>query len=217
MTLEQLIDETQLLVGADIPPSELIPLLNRAMVRTARTLEIPRIHLDIENVVGEFTINTDTYGVDADEVVEVRQDDSAGTLIPILTARTANTLHPGWRSFEDGTPQFMVHDRGVIGLGRATLFPVPTPSTPMSYVVEVIARPTEMEEMSDVPFDGLIPEYHEMLAYYVAFQLLLRTGDQRAGTIFEFYRRLLDDAWSSLRPRAVSANSAGAWWKVDYA
>lgn len=200
MTLAEMVEEVNNVAGG--VDSDIIARLNRVMMRCARDMALPRHHLDINNVTGEFTLNTATVGVDVTEVWEAYRDDKAGSDLPILSTLEANRQYPGWKNFDDGTTQFLIYDPAAVGLGKATLRPVPTPAvgSPESYVVAVVARPGVLDAKTSVPFDGLLPEYHEMLVYWVIYELLLLANDARYEVYRGMYEGLKRDAYNYARP-----------------
>lgn len=203
MTLAELVDEVKGLVG-DVPDTDIITRLNRVMVRVARDLAVPRKYLDVNNITGEFTLNVGTVGVNVTEILGANRDSRAGEVLPVITTAEANGSHPGWLHFSPGATRFLIYDPAVVGLGEATLRPVPTPplGESQSYILSVVTRPSLMSSGTDEPFDGLLPEYHEMLSHYVSYQLLLIANDERFAEHRSMYQMLKNDAYNYVFPLA---------------
>lgn len=213
MTLHELLDEVKLYTGRSGEEALMVTLLNRAMVRIARDLGLPRLHIDVNGVLSEFELNAASVGYDVREVITAYRDDPGATPLPLLSAFEANRMHSGWRNWPQGNTRFLIYDPGVMGLGTAVLTPVPAPKEPESYVIACVVRPSVMEEMSDEPFNGLLPEYHVMLAHYVASELLVIAGDQRAGLHRSMYEELVRAAFMYAKPDGVPyASMRSPFW-----
>lgn len=200
MTLLEMITEVRDVAGG--ADTDIVSRLNRVMLRCARDLALPRHHLDVNNVYGEFTLDVDSVGVNVTEVLSAYRDDKVGTPMPLLSTLEANRRYPGWKNYEPGTTQFLIYEPAAVGLGRATIRPVPTPrlEVPESYVVAVVSKPAVLDAKTDEPFDGLLPEYHEMLVKWVIYELLLIAGDKRYEIFRAEYEALKRDAYNYARP-----------------
>lgn len=216
MTLHELLDEIKTFTATSVPEPQIIALLNRAMVRIARDLGIPKVHIDVNNVTGEFELTSATVGFDVREVITAHRDDEVSTVLPLISAFEADRLHRGWRNQPAGRTQFLIYDPAVIGLGMSNLLPVPLPDEPESYVLACIVRPTLMSALTDEPFDGLIPEYHQMLSHYVISDLMVLVGNND-GAQFHLarYDALKRDAHSYSRPDGAVLPTTSVSWSVD--
>lgn len=216
MTLHELLDEVKTFTATSVPEPQIIALLNRAMVRIARDLGIPKVHIDVNNVTGEFELTTATVGYDVRDVVTAHRDDTVSTQLPIISAFEADRLNRNWRNLPVGRTQFLIYDPAVLGLGTSNLLPVPLPDDPESYVLACIVRPTLMSALDDEPFDGLIPEYHQMLSHYVISDLMVMVGNNE-GAQFHLvrYHELRRDAHAYSRPDGAVLPTTSVSWSVN--
>lgn len=204
MNLGQMIDEVIGAVGDPGEHAEIVSLLNRSADRCARDLEIPQYYVEVEDVTGEFELPN---GAREGGLLEVRRKKS-GYRFKIYSTQEADRFHSGWVTWDNGTPQFMIFDPRVPGLsGRIRPVPTPKSGEDETLLVTYVAQPDDMEELTDEPFDGHLPEFHEMIPMYVCYQLLLRRGDDRRTEFFSHYRRLKMDAYNYLGPRILYPNN----------
>lgn len=213
MTLHELLDEIKTFTSTKVPEVQIIALLNRAMVRVARDLGIPKVHIDVNNVTGEFELTIASTGYDVRDIVTAHRDDSSSTKLPIISAYEADRLYRNWRNLPAGITRFLIYDPAVLGLGTQNLMPVPTPDEPESYVLACIVKPTLMSALTDEPFDGLIPEYHQLLSHYVISELMMLAGDNNsAGFHLARYEDLRRDAHMYSRPDGAVFPTTSVTW-----
>lgn len=201
MTLGELIDEVRLHVPAAPEDSDIVTMLNRAQVTVARDLEIPIKYQDVTDVTGAFDLPGE-----ADQLFEVRRRKD-GYNYPIYNTQEADAYHAGWARWDAGGTQFIVYDPKTVG-GTNLVRPVPLPGDDAEdFVLTYSTLPANLTELVDEPFDGFLRPFHEVLAHYAIFRILLALGDERANVHFSHYSGLMQKAYGYARPRIAWANN----------
>ncbi len=204
MQLREMLDEIRYTVGDKPETTELITMLNRTMVRIARDMRFPQYHEEFAGITDQFDMPANAI---RNGLLEVRRQPNA-TRLDILTTSEAHKRYPGWEDWTAGDTLFVVYDPKMNGL-NSEIRPVPLPESgdTETYLITYIAEPAEMDELTDEPFDGHLPEYHEVLVHYTIYQILLRVGDERRQEFYAHYDRLASEMFTSLRPEPVRARN----------
>ena len=219
MTLGELLDQLHDILQDGAPAdTDLIRMLNRCNQTTARELEIPQYYAEINGVTDEFTLPDDAHGSPSSiGLLEVRLDNSVGIKLDILTTGEADARYPGWKNWSVGKTLFIVFDPAKIGLTN-TVRPVPLPDSadPQDFYATWIVKPPDMADLTDEPWDGAMAEFHHLLIHYVAYEVLLRTNDQRRGEHYSLYTGLMSEAYNATNPSPIMPTNV-MWNKMGYA
>lgn len=208
MNLGDMVDEVMTLVPAKVEPAEVIKLLNRCQEREARDLAIPQYYVEATSVSAAFSLPSGARG---DGLLEVRRNED-GLRFPIYTSQQADLAYPAWKDWDVGDTLFIVFDPKVVG-GDGLIRPVPLPGTDsQSYYITYVSIPDEMTDLTDQPWNGIMDSYHQMLVYYVVYQLMFRAGDERWQAYFAQYTDLKRDAFQATDPRVLFGNNPT--WKA---
>lgn len=117
-----------------------------------------------------------------------------GTVTPLDFAVPQQLLGSSWDS-ETGTPAKYVMEGGNIYL-------TPAPTEAGSVVFSYVAMPNKLLKDTDMPFygDPRVQAYHELLAYYAAWQLTFKDRDFEAAQQFmSFFQSRMIDLKENLR------------------
>lgn len=185
--------------------TEIIEMLNAANDEMSRDLLIPEYTVDMTGITGSQPMpsNARTGGL-----ISVRRQ-ADGTPYDILTNTKADRLHPGWLQWDPGDTAFIVYDPATAALvGNILPVPIPVAGDTVDFTVAYVAKPSDMTDLTDKPFDGLLPEFHRMLAYKVVYELLLEVGDQRRSEFYAKYSKMMAEALTYSRPQTVLAKHA---------
>lgn len=207
MTLAELVD--RVMRGAGIRDSdmqtEIVQMLNEENDELSRDLQIPEYTVDITGVTGVTNMPSNAR---SGGLISIRRL-ADGTPYDILTVTKADRLHPGWLQWADNDPSFMAYDPSQNGLA-GTFQPVPSPvaGTPIDLTMSYVAKPSDMVDLTDTPWDGLLPEFHEVLAFKVIYRLMLEKGDLRRQEFYAAYSKRMAEAFTYARPQTILAKSA---------
>lgn len=207
MTLAELLD--RVLRGAGIRNSdlhvEIVQMLNEENNELSRDLQIPEYTVDITGVTGPTNMPTNAR---SGGLISIRRK-ADGTPYDILTVTKADLKYPGWTEWADNDPLFMAYDPATSGLA-GTFQPAPSPvaGTPVDLTVTYVAKPGDMADLTDQPWDGLLAEFHEVLAFKVIYRLLQEAGDNRRQEFYAAYSKRMAEAFTYSRPQTIIAKSA---------
>lgn len=205
MTLAEMLDEIVWVLGSENEfHADIVKRLNRVMEYESRDLLIPQRYSEVEDVTGSFSLPS---GAREEGLLEVRRHKD-GTKFNIYTSQEADLQHPGWSEWDPGSTSFIVFDPKTEG-GSGTVILVPSPKSgdTEDFTITYAVVPDEMTDMDDEPWNGHLPSFHEMLVQRVAFELLLRAGDDRWQAHYQNYQRLRGDAFDASRPRVLFGNN----------
>lgn len=114
--------------------------------------------------------------------------DLNGTLTTLQFAVPNQLLSNSWNT-ETGTPSRYVMEGG-------NIFVTPVPTQAGTIVLSYVAMPNKLLQDGDIPFygDPRTQAYHEIIAYYAAWQLTLKDRDFEAAQQFMqyFQARMID-------------------------
>lgn len=194
MTAAELIDdiERDLSEMGFKPPvrGDLLRRLNREQTRISRELRFPIKYYSEIPATTPFTLPAPMRASSLRSVEHEQLDRS----VEVLTVQQANELYPRWEA-ADFSRKLVIYDPAN---PSAPITPVGFSSgDTLRILVEV--EPTALTEFSSVPFDGLLGEYHLMLAQHVKFTFLLNKGDQRGQAFYHDYMQMMTDAFNVLR------------------
>lgn len=206
MNLGELIDNVVTMMGGQGEPTEadIANMLNRVMNEDARDLRIPEMTAEFNGVTLPF--NLPVGGLPGGVLRVFRKSD--GWEFPVHTNDQANHLYPGYLNWSAGDTRFVVFDPATIGL-EGTVYPAPVPDVAQDYLVTFTKRPEPMVALDDEPFDGVLPEYHRLLAHHAAFELLMAASDNRWQPHYSRYTKLMSEAFTYARPAPVTATRPG--------
>lgn len=210
-----------------IQNGEIKRLMNLKMREISLEIGVPTLYVTVPTtgyVTGAFRLPLSIHpeGVKYAEVVEVGPD-SVGTAssevwrnreIAILSKQEANEFHPRWENDPDveyqGIP-FLLYSPADSDSG---VKPVGLTSARYRFLVHAVPEP--MSAATDEPFavldcttpeavrqPGAMPNYHRVLAFFVAHELLQRLGDQRWQAYFSRYNQMMDQMYAEVQPTRV--------------
>jgi hypothetical protein len=173
-----LIDLTRTLSGMpDVPPAHLLTLLNVVNDEVSRDLGVPIGTVDFMNLTAAADLQIPANGREEGllEVYRLTLDEDDAvvgqTRLPLWTFQQASEYEPNWSTEEPGgVPRFVVYDPSQLYVNP---LPVPAPSAegPQSFRMVYQIHPCEMEQLTDLPLDGRLPSFHDVLAYRAAYLL----------------------------------------------
>lgn len=132
-------------------------------------------------------------------VKSVRDAKSEQTL-ELVRVQDADALYPGWHKAGAGPDGIVVYDPGTVGRTlRLTRLPADQ-GLSGTFLVTCVVEPAEMVKPKDAPMNGLVTEFHHLLAYYAAFSL---SGNERFLALYERGMRRAQGAYrdESLYPK----------------
>ena len=192
---------------AGVTDGALLQALNVAQEDVSRELRAPTQTVRYTNVdgVGAFNWPSDARDDGILRVYALTLDEDGDTLksqeIPVYDFATASVYEPNWTLAEAGeVARFIVFDPpNEIG----SPYPVPPPDADhvQAFRVTYVVRPTKMVSHEDLPFNGRLESFHDVLAYRAAF-LLARDATFAA----EYARRLMEARGASNHGVVTSAN-----------
>lgn len=192
MTCAEMVDDVEaeiryafLAAQVELPGTEeIVRVLNKYNDRISGDLRVPRKYVtDIDPTVA-ITMPTDAR---AGSVRFTEKEEAVGS-IQVLTVDEANMLYPDWEDNEhEGGSTFpyklVIYDPSNLTDPLYAIGFTSSDKLRMVYTVQV--KPMVLEnsaadaDVSLLPFNGLMPEYHHVIAQMTKFEFLLRIGDER--------------------------------------
>lgn len=239
MTHVQLLEEVMEAVALDpnahrVGRAEASRLMNLAMREISLRVGVPQLNLDVPSsgfITGSFTLPTRVHpsGVKRVELVEVDDGSAAascleGQEIDVLSTSEAMTFHPTWddEDREWVARPFLVYSPADRGTGVR-----PVGITSARYRFLVHALPPDMSEPDHEPFaveycdevgvttryPGAMPEYHRVLAFHAAYELLQRLGNESWQAYYARYQAMEQEMFHAHQPIMVYLPSNSNSWR----
>lgn len=219
MTLRELVDKVHQVCGHDVAETARITqMLNEAQDEISKLTTAPTKEIR-KTVTGAFELEEAEYNGIL-EVHATYEGLQRGRRIRLLTTTEASRYFPDWRGRLHGNSgnahgiiQYLIYDPVNV---TAPLVPMPGGFPATELFVKLHIRPNRLVEWDDVPLNGELPNSHEALWQYVAFQLFNEGGDerrwQRGMMAFSRYKELVDRMVSDARPEPVFVERETAGW-----
>lgn len=239
MTHSQLLEEVMATVEMDpnghrVQRAEATRLMNLAMREISLRVGIPQLSLDVPTtgfVTGAFTLPVQVHpsGVKRVELIEV--DDGSAyaesrvfSELDVVSASEALTSHPGYDDPDrewTGKP-FLIYSPADRGTGMK---PYGIASGRFRFLVHAV--PPDMtlpehepfsvlycdEDGADVRYPGAMPEYHRILAFHAAYELLQRLGNDSWQAYYARYQAMEQEMFNSHQQVVVYLPSRPYSWR----
>lgn len=216
MTVKELVDrvETNLrLMGISPVPgdADILMYLNEENQRMSRDLRVPTRYVTEIDATQPFILPSEAQPGS----LKFAEKADYNWRVEVLTVSEANELYPDWEKNE--------HEGGIRYGHRLIIYDPANISAPvyplgfsagaelqMTYTVRpkplVLDNPDADVSVSLAPFEGVIPEYHSLLAKLATYQMAMLMGDpekghiQKARTLYSEAMLEAQDAFSYARP-----------------
>lgn len=202
MTCAEIVDDVEaeiryaFLAAQQEPPGteEIVRIANKYNSRISGDLRVPTRYVKGIVATAPFAMPTEARPGSVTFSEEVGDGSSGEDRINVLTVSEANQLYPDWEINEhEGYSTYpyklIVYDPHNIS---APVYPIGFSSGAtlrMVYTIQV--NPMVVENSANEagkslePFNGIMPEYHHVIAQMTKFELLLRIGDERGRAYYQ--------------------------------
>lgn len=205
MKASELIDYVITLSGTDLPPAQILTMLNIVQDEVSREFRIPISTVTISDVKASTDLSVPADGRE-EGIIKIYQltKDADGNVtnsveLPLWDFVTASKYSPNWSAEKPSkNARFVVYDPSQ---DVNDPYPVPPPDTDkiQHYRMVYAVKPDKMDDLSDEPFTGEYDSFHVMLAYKVAY--ILSDNDK----YFQEFQRLRNALGGASRPPMLFA------------
>ena len=239
MTLSQLLEEVMGAVELDpnaqrVQRAEATRLMNLAMREISLRVGIPQLSLDVPStgyVTGAFTLPVQVHasGVKRVELLDLDDGSAAAEALEFqeldtLSPSEALTFHPTYDDPEREWVKrpFLVYTPADRGTG---IRPVGITSARYRFLVHAVppdmSEPTHEpfsvlycdEDGADVRYPGAMPEYHRILAFHAAYELLQRLNNPSWQAYYARYQAMEQEMFHAHQPIVAYLPSQPDSWR----
>lgn len=189
--VEALLNHIQDLIGEPVGSFYNISTRLSQLSMAQRTLvEETRALVDVGSIslttsTNEYSAPADFLTFDAQTPYLIESGDTTPIPVQVTTASLLDKTYPGWQdTTQTGRPTRLVARNGTFTM-------VPKPDASYTLYVPYIVEPTELTDLSDVPFNGelRLNRFAPALAYAVARTHMLSRAPQLAAMLEDMYNR----------------------------